>query len=89
MVAEAIMAGEDAAPTMIVSAAKLALVVSAGKPAPAMTGPPAAHLGGTRETRSVPCLCSSIKPPASDECASDVMLKLVMLASRKPVYYVR
>ena len=40
MVAEAIMAGEDAAPTMIVSAGKLALVVSAGKPAPAMTGPP-------------------------------------------------
>jgi len=89
MVAEAIMAGEDAALTMIVSVGKLALAVSAEKPALAMTGPPAAHLGGTRETRRIPCLCSSIKPPATDECASDVMLKLVMLASRKPVYYVR
>jgi hypothetical protein len=40
MVAEAIMAGEDAALTMIVSVGKLALAVSAEKPALAMTGPP-------------------------------------------------
>lgn len=68
-----IMAGEVAQPAVAVAAAAEAITpgeedddaaltimtATAGKLVLAMTAPPAAHLGlgGTRETRSVPCLC--------------------------------